>query len=88
MRMAYSGMSGVMSAVVRSEVKNALIMESVLEVSGPFHSSQGGLGLSVGKLYRTSADRRWGNFCMMHWEKRRRRVCWSVMFSRNEVIFF
>jgi hypothetical protein len=36
-----------MSAVVRSEVKNALIMESVLEVSGPFHSSQGGLGLSV-----------------------------------------
>ena len=49
MRMAYSGMSGVMSAVVRSDVKNALIMESVLEVSGPFHSSQGGLGLSVGK---------------------------------------
>ena len=41
-------MSGVMSAVLRSEVKNALIMESVLEVSGPFHSSQGGLGLLVG----------------------------------------
>ena len=42
MRMAYSAMFGVMSAVVRSEVKNALMMESVLEVSGPFHSSQVG----------------------------------------------
>ncbi len=49
MRMAYSGMSGVMSAVVRSEVKNALMIETVLEVSGSFHSSHGGLGLSVGK---------------------------------------
>ena len=45
MRMAYSGMSGVMSAVVSSEQKNALMMESMLEVSGLFHSSQGGLGL-------------------------------------------
>jgi hypothetical protein len=42
-------MSGVMSAVVRSEVKNALMMELVLEVSGPLYSSQGGLGLLVGK---------------------------------------
>jgi len=41
-------MSGVMSAVVSSDQKNALIMESMLEVSGPFHSSQGGFGLSVG----------------------------------------
>ena len=49
MRMVYSGMFGVMSAVVRSEVKNALMIESVLEVSWPFHSSQGGLGFSVGK---------------------------------------
>jgi hypothetical protein len=31
MRMAYLGMSGVMSAVVRSEVKNALMIESELD---------------------------------------------------------
>jgi hypothetical protein len=49
MRMVYSGMSGVMSAVVSGKVKNALMIESVLEVNEPFHSSQGGLGLSVGK---------------------------------------
>ncbi len=78
MRMEYLGMSGVMSAVVSSEQKNALMMESMLEVSGPFYSSQGGFELSV----------RWGNFCMMHWEKSRRRVCWSVILSSNEVIFF
>ena len=49
MRMEYSSMSKVMSTVVSSEQKSALIMKSVLEVSGPFHSSQGGFGLSVGK---------------------------------------
>ena len=49
MRMEYLGMSGVMFAVVSSEKKNALIVESMLEVSGPFHSSQGRIGLSVGK---------------------------------------
>jgi hypothetical protein len=25
---------------------------------------------------------------MMHWEKSRRRVCWSVILSSSEVIFF
>ncbi len=49
MRIEYSGIFGAMSAVVNSEQKNALIMESMLEVSGPFHSSKGGFGLSVGK---------------------------------------
>ena len=49
MRMEYWGMSGVMSAVVSCEQKNALMMESMLEVRGPFHSSQGGFGLLVGK---------------------------------------
>jgi len=49
MRMECSGMSGVMSAVVSSEKKNALIVESMLEVTGSFHSSQGGFGLLVGK---------------------------------------
>ena len=49
MRMEYSGMFGVMSAVVNKEQKNALIMELMLEVSGPFHSSKSGFGLSVGK---------------------------------------
>ena len=42
-------MSVVMFTVVSSEKKNALIVESMLEVSGPFHSSQGRFGLSVGK---------------------------------------
>ena len=31
---------------------------------------------------------RWGNFCMIHWEKSRRRVCWSVILPSNEVIYF
>jgi len=25
---------------------------------------------------------------MMHWEKSRRRVCWSVILSSTEVIYF
>jgi hypothetical protein len=76
---AYLGMSGLMSAVVISEQKNALMMESMLEVSGPFHSSyQGGLGLSVGKCKRTSADKRLGTLCVMHCEKSRRRDCLVV----------
>jgi hypothetical protein len=37
-------MSGVMSAVVSSEQKSALIMESRLEVSGPFILPKVGLG--------------------------------------------
>ena len=72
-------MSGLMSAVVISEQKNALMIESMLEVSGPFHSSyQGGLGLSVGKCKRTSADKRLGTLCVMHCEKSRRRDCLVV----------
>ena len=82
-------MSGLMSAVVISEQKNALMMEFMLEVSGPFHSSyQGGLGLSVGKCKRTSADKRLGNFCVMHCEKSWRRDCWSVILFSCEVFFF
>ena len=34
LQMEYSGMPGVMSPVVSSEQKNALMMESMLEVSG------------------------------------------------------
>ncbi len=82
-------MSGLMSAVVSSKQKNALMMESMLEVSGLLHSSyQGGLGLSVGKCKRTSADKRLGNFCVMHCEKSWRRDCWSVILFSSEVIFF
>ena len=47
MRMEYSGMTGVMSAVVSSEQKNALMMEFMLEGSGLFYSSQGGFWLCV-----------------------------------------
>ncbi len=86
--MAYSGMSGVKSKVVMSEEKNALMTESMEEVSGPFQSSQGGSGWSVGKEKRTSAERRCGNFCIMHWEKRQRQVCWSEILSSREDIFF
>ena len=58
--MAYLGMSGVRSdVVVMIEVKNALMTESMEEVSGPFQSSQGGLGWLVGEWKRTSAERRW-----------------------------
>ena len=35
-----------------------------------------------------SAERRCVNFCKMHWEKRRRRVCWSEILSSREDIFF
>jgi hypothetical protein len=84
---AYSGMSGLMSAVVISEQKNALMIESMLEVSGPFHSSyQGGLGLSVGKCKRTSADKRLGTLCVMHCEKSRRRDCLVVKLFFFDVI--
>ena len=85
--MAYSVMSGVRSDVVMIEVKNALMTESMEEVSGPFQSSHGGLGWLVGEWKRTSAERRCGSFCIMHWENRRRRVCWSEMLLRREEIF-
>ena len=86
-RIAYSGMSGVRSEVVTIEVKNALMTESMEDVIGPFQSSHGGLGWSVGELNRTSADRRCGSFCMMHWEKSRSRVCWSELLLRRDEIF-
>jgi hypothetical protein len=38
------------------------MMESVAEVSGPFHSSQGGFCLLWGRWYKTSEDRRCGIF--------------------------
>ena len=50
--MAYSGMSGVRSDVVMIKVKNALMKEWMEEVSGPFQSSQGGLGWLVERLLR------------------------------------
>ena len=87
-RIAYSGMSGVRSEVVTIEVKNALMTESMDDVSGPFQSSHGGLGWSVGEWNRTSAERRCGSFCMMHWEKSRSRVSWSeIMLLRRDEIF-
>jgi hypothetical protein len=46
-KMAYSGMSGVKSEVVMSEVKNDLMTESTEEVSGPFQFFQGGSGWCV-----------------------------------------
>lgn len=39
------------------------MISSVVEVRGPFHSSQSGLGSFVGRLWRMSAeDRRCGSF--------------------------
>ena len=37
---------------------------------------------------RERLHNRRGNFCMIHWEKSRRPVCWSVIFPSNEDIFF
>jgi len=74
-----------MSEVVRSEQKNTLMIESMLEVSGLFHSSQVGLGWSIGKWKRTFTDRRWDDFV---WCTGWSRVCWSVILSSSEVIYY
>jgi len=75
-------MSGVMSAVVSSEQKNALLMESMLEVSVPFILPKVGLGCWLVN------ERERPQIGMMHWEKSWRWVCWSVILSSNEVNFF